>query len=273
MTDQQREPLPTINERAGGNPTESAANTPEVREQPNAPEATRRDSQVTIEAGQPPQVTLHHTVASSADVETRRNMQNTDAAQGSAGFTKGDNANTFERTGLPYTVEDMARQEAGPARGADVPAGSGATPISADRDAFLAEMVQNGHFGDAAEADRWATAVFNALRERALENDTSMAIATELGSVIRVGEAPEVQVAEMIWGGDFVSRMQTLLGAMSDVKKSDFLRTVATYANSSPEDPWVEGAVYSFFGALKSRAGNVDAGKLGELGEIWRSAK
>jgi hypothetical protein len=271
MTDQQREPLPTINERAGGDPTASAANTPEVREQPNAPEATRRDSQVTIEAGQPPQVTHHHTVASSADVETRRNMQNTDGAQGAAGYTKGDNANTFERTGLPYTAEDMARQEAGPARGADVPAGSGATPISADRDAFLAEMVQNGRFGDAAEADRWATAVFNALRERALESDKT--IASELGSVVRVGEAPEVQVAEMIWGGDFASRMQTMLGAMSAVKKSDFLRTVATYADTSPEDPWVEGAVYSFFGALKSRAGAVDAGKLGELGEIWRSAK
>jgi hypothetical protein len=254
MTDQQREPLPTTNERAGGDPAEAA-----------------RDSQVTIEAGQPPQVTLNHTAASSADDATRRNMQNTDGAQGAAGFTKGNNANTMERTGLPYTTEDMARQGAGPARGADVPAGSGATPISADRDAFLAEMVKNGRFGDAAEADRWATAVFNALRERALASDKT--IASELGAVVRVGEAPEVQVAEMIWGGDFVARMQAMLGAMSEVKQGDFLRTVATYANSSPEDPWVEGAVYSFFGALKSRAGDVDAGKLGELGEIWRSAK
>jgi hypothetical protein len=61
-----------------------------------------------------------------------------------------------------------------------------------------------------------------------------------------------------------------MLGAMSAVKKSDFLRTVATYANSSPEDPWVEGAVYSFFGALKSRAGDIDASRLGELGQIWQ---
>jgi len=270
MTDQQREPLPTISERAGSDPTESTANIPEVREQPNAPEANRRDSEVTIEAGQPPQVTLRHTAASSADDATRRNMQNTDGAQGAAGYTKGNNANTMERTGLPYTAEDMARQGAGPSRGADVPAGSGATPISADRDAFLADMVESGHFGGTDEADKWATAVFNALRERALESDTSMAVATELGSVIRVGEAPEVQVAEMIWGGDFVARLRTLIGALSDVGKDDFLRTVATYAKSSADSPWVEDAVYSFFGALKRRAGDVDASRLGELGQIWQ---
>jgi len=268
MTDQQREPLPTISERAGGDPTESTANIPEVREEPNAPEANRRDGKVTIEAGKPPQVTLNHTAASSADDATRRNMQNTDGAQGAAGYTKGNNANTMERTGLPYTAEDMARQGAGPSRGADVPAGSGATPISADRDAFLADMVKNGHFGGTDEADKWATAVFNALRERALESDKT--IASELGSVVRVGEAPEVQVAEMIWGGDFVARLRTMIGALSDVNKDDFLRTVANYAKSSAEDPWVEGAVYSFFGALKSRAGDIDASRLGELGQVWQ---
>ncbi|HYF63703.1 MAG TPA: hypothetical protein VD886_12865 [Herpetosiphonaceae bacterium] len=268
MTDQQRENLPTISGRAGGDPTESTANIPEVREEPNPPEANRRDGQVIIEAGQPPQVTLRHTAASSADDATRRNMQNTDGAQGEAGFTKGDNSNTMERTGLPYTADDMARQGVGPARGADVPAGSGATPISADRDAFLADMVKLGHFADADEADTWATAVFNALRERALESDKT--IASELGLVVRVGEAPEVQVAEMIWGGDFVARLRTLIGALSDVNKGDFLRTVATYAKSGAEDPWVEGAVYSFFGALKSRAGDIDASRLGELGQVWQ---
>ncbi len=275
MTNKQREPLPTINERAGGDPGDSAAHTDHVV--PTKPDRTHEpvnnaaftDNDVQIQAGQVPIDPRQDTLASSGDAATRRNMENPDGTQGAAIFTKGDNAPTFNQInhqGMAATIPD------GPLRGADVPAGSGATPLSSDRDAFISDMLESGHFGNQQEATIWARAVFNALRQRALEADKT--VARELGAVIRVGEAPEVQVEEMMWGGDYLARMRTMLEALQNPSKPDFYREVAKDMSRGAADPWVEAAVFSFFGALKRRLSSAsNLSNLGELREVWDRAK
>lgn len=277
MTDKHHDPLPTINERAGGDSAASTAHTDNVvRAQPDtsrepANNAAFTDNDVRIEPGKPPIDQRTDTVASSARAETRREFENRDSVQGSAVMTKGDNAPTFNESGLPYTAEDLDALDEGPRHGADVPAGSGATSLSTDRDAFINDVMQSGHFGDKQEAEMWTRAVFNALRQRALEADKT--VASELSSVIRVGEAPEVQVEEMMWGDDYIARMRIMLEALQNPSKHDFYREVAKDAGKDAEDPWVEDAVYSFFGALKKRLGaGGDLQNLGELREVWERA-
>ena len=110
-------------------------------------------------------------------------------------------------------------------------------------------------------------AVFNVLRQKALEADKT--VASELAAVVRVGEAPEVQVEEMMWGGDYVARLGTLIENAQDLNKQDFYHAVSHQASSTADDPWVENAVYSFFAALKKRNASINADNLGELRDIW----
>lgn len=220
---------------------------------------------------QPPSIEPEGTIASSADSETRRELETEGNPQGQAVFTKGDNAPTFDEVGLPYTVEDMKALETGPTLGSDMPSGSGATPLSIDRDAFIHDVMRSGHFVSPAEALTWCRAVFDALRRRALEADHT--IMTELAPVVRAGEAPEVQVEEMMWGGDYAQRMLMLLKALDQPTKSEFYRDVAQQVNETADDPWVENAVYSFFGALKQRVSSDESlDNLGELHEVWQRA-
>ncbi len=203
MTDKQRDPLPTINQRAGGDQAASTAHSD------NAPAF-----------------------------------------------------NQLNHQGMSTTMP------AGPQRGADVPASSGATPLSNDRDAFIADMLESGHFSNQQEAESWSRAVFNALRQLALEADKN--VARELGAVIRAGEAPEVQVEEMMWGGDYLARMRTMLETLQNPTRRDFYREVAKDMNRRANDPWVEAAVFSYFGALKKRLGSgSNLNNLGELREVW----
>ena len=196
-------------------------------------------------------------------------MENPEGTQGEASFTKGDNAPTFNQLNHQGMATELP---SGPQRGADVPASSGATPLSDDRDAFIADMMESGHFSNQQEAETWTRAVFNALRQRALEADKT--VARDLGAVIRVGESPEVQVEEMMWGGDYLARTQTMLEALQNPTKADFYREVAKDMNPGTNDPWVEAAVFSYFGALKRRLGSAsDLSNLGELREVWDSAK
>lgn len=217
---------------------------------------------------QPPQAEPDGTIASSADSETRRELESEGNPQGAAVFTKGDNAPTFNQTGLPYTVQDMDDLETGPTRGSDTPSGSGATPLSLDREAFIHDVMRSGHFISPGEAQTWSKAVFNALRRRALEADHT--VMTAFAPLVRAGETPDVQVEEMMWGGDYAQRMLMLLKTLNSPSKAEFYRDVAQQVNETADDPWVEDAVYSFFGALKQRVGGDETlENLGELHDVW----
>ncbi len=225
--------------------------------------ATERDK--TPQAEQPDRL------ASSARSEARQELENEGNPQGAAVFTKGDNAPTFNQTGLPYDTTEMNRQAHEPDGGADKPGGDGATPLSAERMPFLDDLVKSGHFGDRVTAAHWAKAVFNVLRARALDADPDT-FSNELAQVVRVGEAPAVQVEEMMWGGDFIKRWSRMLNALQQPTKQQFLRDVAQAASSDAADPWVEDAVYNVLGAIKSRSDSVDPSNLGELQSIWQQA-
>ncbi len=160
-----------------------------------------------------------------------------------------------------------------PANDATPEARTGSTPPSPDRAAFLRTMSDRARFPSLDETERWAQAVFNALRHHALEQDPSLL--TEFSSVVKVGEAPEVQVREMLWGGNFTERMLTMASYLGSWDRAGLDQKVADEAGVQPGDPWIDAAVTSFFGALKVQAGD-DADHslpaLGALQPLWDQA-
>jgi len=190
-------------------------------------------------------------------------------------FTKGHNAPTANQSRLPYTVEQMDEYLTEAPRGIfpDTPGGAGATPLSADRNTFINDVANLGHFPSRNEAEKWTRAVFNALRHHTYETDD--ALVYELKEFVRFGEAPEVQVEEMMWGGDFVDRYTRMVSLLQTWTKREFYEQIAEEANETPDDPWVDAAVHSFFGALKRQLGddaNRSVANLGELQEVWERA-
>ncbi len=160
-----------------------------------------------------------------------------------------------------------------PANTATPAAVTGSTALSPDREAFLRVMSDYGHFSSLDETERWAKGVFDALRQHALEQDET--IMTELNGVVKVGEAPETQVREMMWGGNFAQRMAELTSYLQTWTKQGLYAKVAQEAGSQAGDPWVEAAVCGFFHALKEQLG-ADAERsvpnLGQLQADWQSA-
>ncbi len=246
------------------------------------PQAAERDSggaEVRIDAPTsddpshlpPPSADRADTMVRAVSPEARQEMEHGGVFRNQASFTKCVNAPTIDQSRLPYTVEEMDETLREAPRGLfpDTPGGDGATPLSADRNTFLAAMGNRGHFPSQRETERWARAVFNALRQRAKEQDD--ALATEFAAVVRVGEAPEVQVEEMMWGGDFIDRMSRALCVVGTWGRREFYEQVAEEAGETADDPWVDAAVYSFMGTLKSFLGENAhrVSSLGELQEIW----
>ncbi|GIV98443.1 MAG: hypothetical protein KatS3mg057_3100 [Herpetosiphonaceae bacterium] len=213
------------------------------------------------------------TAVRAVQPDARVEMERGDDTFDEPSFSKGENYPTTNQTGLPYTVEQREEflREAPESIFPDSPGGNvGAAPIAAEREPFLRHMMEIGHFISAEEAARWARAVFDALRERA--NDVSTLRATVFDSVVRAGEAPEVQVETMMWGQGFPERFAWLMQHLEGWSRQELYGNVAAYAQTTPDDPWVEAAVYSFFGALKrvlgDRAGSA-VGPLGEMQPIW----
>ena len=223
--------------------------------------STEKEKEHIPQAKQPPRI------ASSASSEARQELENEGNPQGAAVFTKGDNAPTFNQTGLPYTQTDMNRQQHEPDGGADQPGGDGATPLSRERGNFLKDVMRTGHFADQVEAVLWTKAFFNVLREYALPHNVELR--SELSQLVREGESPDVQLQEMLWGGDFVDRFARMLNAMQAPSRQVFLRGMATAANTSADDPWVEDALYAILSAIKERSDAVDSNGLGDLQTIW----
>jgi uncharacterized protein (DUF2267 family) len=201
--------------------------------------------------------------------EARQQMERGNQQTNEPSFTKGANAPTMDQSRGLYTVEEMDQMLTQAPRGIfpDTPGGDGATPLSVERDTFLANMTERGRFDSDDETVRWARAVFNTIRERAIEHDN--ALAADFSDVIRVGEAPEVQVEEMMWGGDFLGRMQRALGVKSSWSVEDFYASVAAEAGTTPDDAWVDAAVHSFLGTLKSYLGDGGIASVGELQAVW----
>lgn len=209
-----------------------------------------------------------------ARVEMERNSNSDFGNQSS--FTKGHNAPTADQSRTDYTVEEMDEilTEARPGIFPDTPGGAGATPLSHDRHTFITEVTNLGHFPSRGEAEKWTRAVFDALRHHTYEVD-DRELLDELKNVVRFGESPDVQVEEMMWGGDFVNRFARMTSLLQSWNRQAFYEQVAEEAGETPDDPWVDAAVYSFFGALKRMLGD-DAsrsvGNLGELQEVWHRA-
>jgi hypothetical protein len=223
----------------------------------------------------PPSAHRADTMVRAVSPEARVEMERGNDFRNEPTFTKGDNAPQTDRARYPYTVEQMDEflSEAPRPIFPDTPGGDGATPLSADRNTFLREMGDRGRFPSQKETEKWARSVFNAFRQRALELNED-ALLQELNSVVRFGEAPEVQVEEMMWGGDFLDRLSRLVSLAQGWPRQDFYQQVAEEAGETVDDPWVDAAVHSFLGTLKSFLGGDGArvGSLGELQEIWDRA-
>ncbi|WP_029214505.1 DUF2267 domain-containing protein [Kallotenue papyrolyticum] len=247
-------------------------------------EASGRDEQrsATIEQAEqddgllpPPVAYRPDTVVRAVSPEARLEMERGNAFRNIAGFTKGHNAPTLDRSRMPYSTEDLDEHLRTAPRGIfpNTPGGAGARPLSAQRNVFIDEVARLGHFPSRQEAEKWTRAVFNALRQRAVECDA--AIASELASLVRVGEAPEVQIEEMMWSGDFVERFCRMATLLQTWNRRAFYEQIAEEAGETRDDPWVEAAVYAFFGALKRMLGpDADraVGSLGEVQEVWERA-
>ncbi len=216
------------------------------------------------------------TMVRATSPEARTEMERGDTTFGNeASFTKGRNAPTTEQTGLPYTVEQMDEQlrEAPQGLFPDTPGGAGATPLSSVRETFLEQMHRRGGYSSRGEAETAAQAVFNALRRRAIEIDDP--IMAELSGMVRVGEAPEVQVEEMMWGGDSVDRLARLVTLLQNGNQHDFYTQVQQESGKAVDTGWAERAVTSFFAALKHVGGEQvqqGIGHLGELQGVWERA-
>lgn len=221
----------------------------------------------------PPSAHRADTMVRAVSPDARQEMEANGLFTNQASFTKGINAPTVDQSRGNYTVEEMDEmlREAPRPLFPDTPGGDGATPLSADRTSFLRTMADRGHFPSEQETEKWARAVFNAIRQRAIEKDD--ALASEFAQVVRIGEAPEVQVEEMMWGGDFVDRISRALSVAGSESRQEFYRQVAEEAGETLDDPWVDAAVYSFFGALKAHGNDATPpANLGELHEIWERA-
>jgi len=219
----------------------------------------------------PPRAHRADTMVRAVGPDARKEMERGGVDRNEANFTKGANAPTTDRTRYPYTVEQMDEYLTEAPRGIfpDTPGGDGATPLSADRGRFLAEMGRRGHFPSQGETVKWARAVFNAFRQHAIESDD--ALAAEFASVVRVGEAPEVQVEEMMWGGEYADRMSRLVAVAGDWSRQALYEQIAEEAGETADDPWVDAAVHSFLGTLKMFIGDDsrEFGNLGELQQLW----
>lgn len=223
----------------------------------------------------PPAAHRPDTVVRGVSPQARQELAGDNTFGNEPSFTKGRNAPTLDQMqGASKTVEAMDRLDEAP-RGVfpDTPGGAGATPLAADRHSFI-ENVQNlGHFPSRTEAEKWTRAVFNALRHHAYESDD--ALVYELKDLVRFGEAPEVQVEEMMWGGDFVDRYSRMVSLLQSWTKQAFYEQIAEEAQETADDPWVDAAAHSFFGALKRALGD-DADRsvanLGELQDVWSRA-
>lgn len=222
----------------------------------------------------PPASYRPDSVVRAVSPEARVEMERGDSHRNEANFTKGRNAPTLNQMqGSSKTTDATDEYLFNAPRGIfpDTPGGAGATPLATARRSFLNDVASIGHFPSLGEAERWTRAVFNSLRHRAVEVDDQMA--AELASVIRVGEAPEVQVEEMMWGGDWLARFSQLVCLLQNWKRVEFYEQVAQQASETPDDPWVDAAVYSFFGALKRAMGdNAERCSVGELQEAWDKA-
>jgi len=219
----------------------------------------------------PPSAHRADTMVRGVSPDARQEMSHNGVFTPQASFTKGVNAPTTDQSRYPYTTEDMDElmREAPRPIFPDAPGGDGATPLSADRDTFLRMMGDRGRFPSQKETEKWARAVFNAFRHRALETDE--ALIQEMKTVVRFGEAPEVQVEEMMWGGDFLDRMSRLVTVGGTWTKNEFYEQVADEGGETPDDPWVDAAVHSYLGTLKTFLGDAAdrIGDLGELQPIW----
>lgn len=216
------------------------------------------------------------TVVRGVGPDARRAMERGDLEGNEANFTKGRNAPTANQMqGSSKTVGPMDEytREAPRDVFTNMPGGAGATPLSADRHTFIAEVTQLGHFPSRQEAEKWTRAVFNALRQRALDTDDP--IAADLSNVVRVGETPRVQVEEMMWGGDFIDRLTRMASLLKGWSRDELYRHVAAETGVERNDPWVDAAIYSFLGAIKRSLGD-DAARampdLGELQDVWERA-
>lgn len=222
----------------------------------------------------PPKAHRADTMVRGVAPDARRAMERGGSTGDEPSFTKGRNAPPIDQSRYPYTTEQMDQMltEAPQGLFPDTPGGDGATPLSTDRNSFLAEMGNRGHFPSQRETERWARAVFNAFRQRAVEVDD--ALTAEFAALVRVGEAPEVQVEEMMWGGDYLDRSLRLLSMLGDWTREDFYQQVAEEAGETADDPWVDAAVHSYLGTLKAFLGpDADGvGDLGELAPVWERA-
>lgn len=223
----------------------------------------------------PPSAHRPDTIVRAVAPEARVEMERGNDFRNEPSFTKGHNAPTADRSRTTYTTEQMDEYLSEAPRGIfpDTPGGAGATPLSADRDTFLNDVTRIGHFPSRNEAEKWTRAVFNALRHHTYETDDALTL--ELKEVVRFGEAPEVQVEEMMWGGDFVDRYTRMVSLLGNWSRQEFYNQIAQQIGETPDDPWVDAAVHGFFGALKGVIdGEADraVSNLGEMQEVWDRA-
>lgn len=244
------------------------------RDRKGQPTDAMGDGSKAADAMSPPSTHRSDTMVRGVGADARQAMERGSDTANEPNFTKGRNAPTIDQSRYPYTVEEMDEMLTRSPKGMfpDAPGGDGATPISADRDVFLAEMGTRGHFPSHQETERWARAVFNALRRRAVEVDD--ALAAEFAALVRIGEAPDVQVEEMMWGGDYLDRSIRLLSMLGAWTRQDFYQHVAEEGGESVDDPWVDAAVHSYLGTLKAFLGSDADGvaNLGELAPVWQQA-
>lgn len=224
----------------------------------------------------PPAAYRPDSVVRGVSPQARQELAGDNTFGNEPSFTKGRNAPTLDQMqGASKTVEALDQYQNEAPRGLfpDTPGGAGATPLAADRHTFIENVHNLGHFPSIGEAEKWTRAVFNALRHHAYETDD--ALVYELKDLVRFGEAPEVQVEEMMWGGDFVDRFSRMASLLQSWNKQALYEQVAEEAHESADDPWVDAAVHSFFGALKRALGD-DADRsvsnLGELQDVWNRA-
>ena len=223
----------------------------------------------------PPAAHRPDTVVRAVGPDARVEMERGNDFRNEPSFTKGHNAPTADRSRTTYTTEQMDEYLSEAPRGVfpDTPGGAGATPLSADRGTFINDVTRIGHFPSRNEAEKWTRAVFNALRHHTYETDDALTL--ELKEVVRFGEAPEVQVEEMMWGGDFVDRYTRMVSLLGNWSKQEFYNQIAQQIGKNPNDPWVDAAVHGFFGALKQVIdGEADraVSNLGEMQDVWDRA-
>jgi hypothetical protein len=217
----------------------------------------------------PPSAHRADTMVRGVAPDARQQMERGNQQTNEPSFTKGDNAPTVDQSRYPYRVEDMDALLTEAPRGLfpDTPGGDGATPLSVERGTFLTNMRESGQFSSQDETVTWARAVFNAIRERALTHDPE--VGGDFSVVVRIGEAPEVQVEEMMWGGDFLGRMRNALNVDSKWSVQDFYGHVAGEAGLHVDNPKVEAAIVSYLGTLKPYLPGDGMTNLNELQELW----